>query len=345
VTTDRPRDPVTTNDAPGSILHDNKIVLDLTRRPTRKSFGLPDGKSFRSYQRTGSMLQTTIVLPQGTVETPAFVVAGATNAGGGANDHVPTHDPKYFDVLTRYPSAERALSVLSEQAGALGIDPAEISRIRGDLGTGGTVPQSRVLRGLVEDWLSVEVTLKDLEGSNVQLDYELDVDVFHNAAVDKVLQDKTMKVDLTRKPTREDLGFLPTYWAGDVVAEPGTTINAVLELADGSLTIPTDAVLSSSGDPTTANDDPQGTKPPGRTTITSTGSVDDIRAQLAGNGPKLGIGADEIGAAFRGSSGERVSRTLDGRGTSVYDVSVRVEATLDAPGQFAASLRYSFLYR
>ncbi|MCW2758373.1 MAG: hypothetical protein JWO46_2119 [Nocardioidaceae bacterium] len=327
---------------PTSIVHDNALTLDLTRRPTRESFGIPDGKNDRAYQRKGDMLKATVKLPGGSFETPAFLVQGSSNIAGGANDTVTTHEPKSFDVFAVYENGEEALAAVRERATVLGIDPASLDQLSGDLGTDATVTQSRVLQGLVHDWLSTEVVLTDQDAGKVQVQYEFDVDVYHNAAADKVLRDGVMALDLTHAPTREDLGFLPTYRTADVNAEPGTTLTARVTTPGGSFDVVSDQVSSSSSDPTKAGGDPGGTGRPRSTVITRTGSVADLHASLLAQADVLGLDKTEVDAAFTGAG--RQQKTFTPPATDVYTLTVTTDVQPDRGDAFAGSVKYSLVY-
>jgi hypothetical protein len=328
----------------GSIVHGNKLTIDLRHRPTRAEVGLEAGRNFRAYERSGDQLQATVKLPTGTVTIPAFIVQAATNAAGGAGDTVRTHEPKFFDIERLFPDAATARQSLESDATALGLAEADVQRAFPDLGTGTAVPQSRVLHGLVHDWLSVEVTLTDMEAGQVQADYAFSIDVFHNPAVDKVVHNGVFAIDLTHRPTRAELGFLPTYWEANVQPAWQQSLRAQLTLPTGRVELPVTSVHSTSGVGSAA--DPNGVDAPKATNVAlAATSVADAHQRLLSDAAKLGLDRAAVEAVFRGPSGTRAHKTLHGAQTAVYDVLATVDAQLGQPGAFAASLAYTFTYR
>lgn len=338
------------NTAAGSILHGNKLTLDFRHKPTRTEVGLEPGKAFRAYERNGPMLQATLKFPTGTIEVPCFIVQASTDAAGGAADAqlkdetISKHQPKYFDVEQLFPDGASARQSLTQNAKVLGLSQAEIDLVLPQLGTGAVVPQSRVLHGLVDDWLSIEITLTDMEHGQVQADYEISIDVYHNPAIDKVVHDGVFALDLTRTPTRADLGFLDTYSDADIKPAWGKSLRARLTLSGGAIEEPVSSVSSTSA--IDIGQDPSGTGPPKQTTVSlKPGTPTDVRRELLADAPALGIDQAAASAIFAAPTGTRVQKTLRGKSTSVYDVLAKADVSIGQPGAFAASVTYTFSYR
>ena len=335
VNQDSPDDDTTA--ASRSIVRDGALTLDLTKRPTREGLGFAPDRNFRAYQRPagGDALRTTVRLPGGSLETPAFLVQGASNTAGGASDEDYTHQPKYLDVFASYPSGEKALAAVRSHADLLGLDTARIGQVEGDLGTGATVAQSRVLTGLVDDWLSVEVVLTDQDEGEVQVQYEFNVDVYHNAAADKVLRDGTIGLDLRARPTREDLGFLDTYQFADVKAEPAKTITARLSTTSGTAEVRTDSVSSSASS----------TSGPPTSTMISTAAQppEELRASLLAQADALGLPADRVRALFTGSG--RKDATFEAQCGDDCSMTVLVGVDNDRTDSYGSVAKYRISYR
>lgn len=327
----------------GSVVHDGRLTLDLRGRPTRADVGLTGDRTSRSYQRTGSdMLQVKVQLPTGALTLPCFVVSFATDDSGGANDTVATHLPKSFTLNRRFTTSADARTAMQQDASQLGLHADEIKRSLPDLGTGASVPQSRVLHGLVDGPLSLEITLNDIDNGGVQAIYEFSLDRFHNPAVDKVVHDGVFGVDLTTRPSRAALGFLPTYWQAAVRAPFGQTLRVDLTLAGGAhLDMPVDSVASTSS--VNGGSDPQGVGQPRATMIVRTLSVDDARTQLLRDASALGVNAKDVRVALAGNG--VLDKTFAGGDTPTYAVKARVSANLAEPGNYAAALTYTFTYR
>jgi hypothetical protein len=333
------------NNEPGSILHDNKILIDLRHKPTRQDFGFQAGKNSRSYQRGAGKPQiaTTVLLPTGPLNTPAFGVNAASDGTGGADDTV-AHNPKDFDIERTFPDAAAAARTLTDNAGVLGLHQADIDQLMPRLGQNRrtrTVQQG-VLDGLVRDWLAVEVELNSDEDGTVQVDYHFTIDQYHNQAVDKVLHHGVFAIDLVRPPSRAALAFLDTYNDARVEPAPNTTLTVRIALPGGTVRRRVDSVDST----TTAGGvaDNQGTGEP-RSTIVSlaSGSIADARRTLDADAAVLGLQPSALKAVFSGNTGH-VKTTLPGRKTPVCDISVHIDANLGEPGAFAAAIAYTFTY-
>lgn len=324
-----------TSAASRSLVQDGALTLDLTKRPTREGFGFASDRNFRAYQRPagGDMLRTTVRLPGGSFDTPAYLVQGASNTAGGASDDDYTHQPKYLDVLASYPSGEKALAAVSSHADLLGLDRARIGLLEGDLGTKATVSQSRVLTGLVDDWLSVEVVLTDQDEGEVQVQYEFNVDVYHNAATDRILHDGVVDLDLRTRPTREDLGFLPSYRDADVNAEPSRSLMVRLRTAAGTARVRTPTVSSSSAGPAGR---------PTATVIRSTLAPEQLRSDLLAQADALGLPAEEVRSLFRGGGAK--DRTFQATCGTSCSMTVLVGVDNDRTDDYGASAKYSITY-
>jgi hypothetical protein len=335
---------VTTTTRTPSIVHDNSLTIDLRHRPTRAELGLPPGQSFRSYQHTEGPLRVTVELSRATVTIPAFVVLASTNAADGAGDVVASHEPKFFNIERRFPNGAAARRSLESDASALGLKESELARAVPEIGTGATIPQSRVLHGLVHGWLSLEITLTDLDAGAVQADYEFSIDVFHNPAVDRVVHNGVFTIDLRHRPTRRQLGFLPTYWDADVRPAWQRSLRVVLKLPTGRIDMAVSNVLSTSGIGNAP--DPSGIEPPKMTIVSlDATSLTGARQRLLTDAATLGLDRNAIAAVFHGASGREVRKTLPGTQTAVYTMTATVEVKFGEPGAFAASLSYRFTYR
>lgn len=312
-----------------SIVHDHRIALDFTTRPTRQSFGMPKDANFQAYQRVGKMYDVTVTLPTGTFHTPAFLVQAASNAAGGVGDTDYSHPPKFYDVQAIYPSGREAIQAVLDRADVLGVSPADVDRLQGDLGAGGAVPQSRVVRGLLRDWLSIEVVFTDQDAGRVQVTYEFNLDTYHNPATDAVLREGTMHLPITARPSREQLGFLPSYDEATVQPEPGKPMTLVLDGGSGEVRLPAESVSSSA---------PDGTSPPSSTVVLSSGTNEEVGRALASLAPTFGIGPEQIDHALReGGSWQAAA--------PAYDAKITVGTSPHRTDSFAAQLKLSFTWK
>jgi hypothetical protein len=331
---------------PGSIVHGNALTIDLTRRPTRADLGIPATSSFRAYGRSGPMLATTLKLPTGTLTVPATSVMAATDEQGGASDPNHAHEPKFFTISQTFTSVAQAREELTKHAGVLGLSPSEIDEDLPDLGTGATVPQTRVLHGLVHGWLSASVDLTDGdEPGVVKADYQLAIDVYHNPALDRVVHDGVFTADLTRKPTRADLGLLPGYGVGQAQPAWRQRLSIRWTLPTGVLHEPVTSVLTYSGSADTL--DSFGTAEPAVTTVLlATGDFAEARVQLERDTPLLGLDPKAVAALFEGPpDGPRVRKTLKGGDTGAYAVDVTADLGRSATAPGTGSIRYTFSWK
>jgi hypothetical protein len=331
---------------PGSIVHDNALTIDFTRRPTRADLGLAADRSFRAYDRTGPMLQATLKFPGGTVRVPATSVLAATDSSGGATDVNYTHQPKYFTVSRTFTGVGEARTALTQDAAVLGLSRTEIEENLPDLGGGTIVPQTRVLHGLVHDWLSVEVDLTDGDEPGViKADYQIAVDAYHNPALDKVVRDGVFTADLTRKPTRADLGMLDGYGESDARPAWGERLAVAWTLPTGVLAEPVASVLTYSG--AGASVDAFGKAEPDRSIVLlATKDFADGAAQLTRDAPLLGLDPATVRDVFAGApAGTRVSRTVNGADTPHYGVTAKIEVGRSATTPGTATIHYTFHYK
>jgi hypothetical protein len=335
------------NNAPGSILRDNAITLDLRQPPTREALGFTDGRNDRSYQQESGKpeIATTVVLPTGTLRVPAFVVSADGDdftPAGRANPR----PPRRIVVERVFGSAAAAADSLTADAALLGLDRDDLSALlfRVGRGTPPAMPQQGTLAGLVRDRLAAAVTVIGHEDPSVQVNYTFTIDEFHNPAVDKVVHDGVFGIDLTRRPSRADLAFRDTYSVALVKAPPAGSLTARVTLPGGILQRPVTGVTSTST--ATGVDDPTGTGEPRQTTLALVPrGVDDAERALRADAAVLGLDPAAVDAVFAGAPGSHVTRTLAGHGTAVYDVAAVVEVTLGQPGVFAAGITYRFTYR
>lgn len=330
-----------------TIVRDNAITLDLRHRPTRADLGVPAGHNDRSYQREPGRgdLETTVLLPTGTLRAPAFVVTAS------GDDYTPAgvaheRQPARIQVQRVFGSAAEAADSLTADAALLGLDRADLELLltRVDQGRPPALPQHGTLTGFVRDWLSVSVDVIGHEDPSVQVNYVFGINEFHNPAVDHVVHDGVFGLDLTRTPGRADLGFRDGYSKADLQPEPGRSLTARVRLPGGTLSRTVSLVLS--GSTAAGAEDPSGTGRPRYTQLLlEPAGAADAERMLRADAPVLGLDQRAVDAIFAGAAGTYVSRELTGDITPIYAVSVKVEVTLGQPGRYAAGVRYSFTYR
>jgi hypothetical protein len=333
--------------APGSVLRDNAITLDLRRPPTRADLGFPEGSNQRAYQQEAGRppIATTVELPTGTLRAPAIVV------GADGDDHTPAgirnpRPPQRIVVERVFGTAAEAADSLTADSALLGLDRGDLEALlfRVARGQPPAMPQRGTLDGLVRDWLAASVDVIGHEDPSVQVNYTFTVNEFHNPAIDAVVHDGVFGIDLTRRPSRADLALRDTYSLAVVKAPPSGTLTARLRLPGGVLERRVTSVTSSTTAP--GVDDPAGTGPPRRTDLALVASgVADAERMLRADAPLLGLDPAAVDAIFAGAPGTHVARTLPGRGGPAYDVAAVVQVTLGQPGAFAAALTYRFTYR
>jgi hypothetical protein len=324
---------------PGTAVHDGRLTLDLRHPPTRAELGYPAGQNFVAYQSGfatdgGAPIDTTVILPGGTVRIPAYVVSA--DGGNPLLKDDPGHLRPPVDVVINrtFAGAEAAQASLAADAAALGISPAPDA-----------VFQAATDYRAVHDWLSVTVTMKPpgAEGT-VDVMYAFSFGIYHNPVRDAVVHDGVMAIDLSRLPTRDDLAFQPTYSVSDVDPEPGRTLAVRVTLPGGVIQRQVIGVHSASDSRTVA--DPAGTGQPLQTRFTLVGTtVEKLKAELLADAGALGVAASDIEAGFAGEPGQDFGATLNGRSTGVYDVSVSFGGKLGAASGDLNSATYTFTYR
>jgi hypothetical protein len=320
-----------------SLVHDNTATLDFQHRPTRASFGFMPGENFRSYGRTGPLIATTVLLPGGALHVPCFQINGASDDTGGAADTTVMHEPKVFDLLRNFATAAEQRASLLADATVLGIASAEITAAL-TASDGTAAATNAVLHGLVDGWLSVEVSLEGL-----QADYEISVDRYHNAALDKVVHNGVMRLDLTRTPTRADMAMLDSYRLATVMPQWRQVLRVRLTLPAGVLDRGVSSVTTSSE--LQVGDDPRGVGRPVTTSIALTAtSVAEAERILLADAPLLGLNRAAVSNLAASGPG-RVTKTFTGTATDVYAVSARFDATVGQVGSFAAAISYEFRYK
>lgn len=335
------------NTAPGSILRDNTITLDLRHPPTRADLGFTEGRNQRAYQREAGQppISTTVELPTGTLRAPAFVVSADGDDFTPAGRQNP-RPPRRIVVERVFGTAAEAADSLTADAALLGLDRADLAALlfRVAHGRPPAMPQRGTLDGLVRDRLAVSVDVIGHEDPSVQVNYTFTVDEFHSPAIDKVVHDDVFGIDLTRRPSRADLALQDSYSLAVVKAPPRGTLTARLALPGGVLHRAVTSVTSASTAAGVA--DPAGTGPPRRTDLALVASgVADAERVLRADAGLLGLDPGAVDAVFAGTPGTHVRRTLTGHGTAVFEVAAVVEVTLGQPGGFAAAISYRFSYR
>lgn len=313
---------------PGSIVHDNKATIDLRRKPTREDLGFKPGRNDRSYQRGAGVgaIVTTVELPTGAVRIPAFVVT----ADGGDFASKASLPPRNIVVQRLFDKADQASRSLIGDAPTLGFSQQDVESLLSRIAnTGRTIaPQQGVLEGLVRDWLAVYAEVIGYEDGTVGVNYTFTIDQFHNPAIDKVVRDGVFGIDLTHRPSREELAFLNNLDIARVKPAWNETLSVRLTLPDGVVQRPVTSVTSTAA----------------HTEVSLTpSSIEDAQRVLAADAPALGVQPAAIEAVFTGRPGH-VKTTLPGLKTAHYDTTVTIDATIGQPGAFAAAVSYTFTY-
>ncbi len=309
-------------------MHDDKATIDLRHKPTREDLGFEPGRNDRSYQRGLGVdaIVTTVKLPTGSVRIPAFVI---TADGSDFVSSTPL-PPRNIVVQRLFDKPDQALQSLLADAPTLGFSRQDVksllSRVSSTIGT--PAPQQGVLNGLVQDWLAIYAEVIGYEDGTVGVNYTFTIDQFHNPAIDKVVQDGVFSIDLTHRPSREELAFLEDSNFARVQPAWNETLSVRLTLPAGVIQRPVRSVVSTAT----------------RTVIwLVSSSVQDAQQVLAADAPVLGVEPSAVDAIFTSEPGH-VKTTLPGRTTAFYDVTVTIDVALDQPGAFAASVSYTFIY-
>ena len=333
------------NTAPSSIVHDNALTIDFRSPPTRADVGFAADRNFRSYDRSGTALQATLIFPTGQIVVPAFDVTIATDNTGGALDKNFSHQPKEFTISRTFASGADARAGVTRDAAVLGLSQDEIDLALPQTGTGSVVPQQRVLHGLVRDWLSVDVELMDAENGQVTAEYSIGIDVYHNAAIDKVVHDGVFTADLTRRPSRADLGMLDGYASATLQPAWQQALSVRLTLPTGVLDEAVSNITTLSA--TTTGGDPDGRDAPVSTAVQLTsGTAASLQQRLAVDAPLLGLDPVKVAAIFSApAGGNRIQTTLTGAATPTYEVAARFDVSAAGTNAFSATVTYTFTYR
>ncbi len=325
-----------------SIVHDNKLTLDLRTRPSRAAVGLTGNDTNQAYDRSGPMLQVKVRLPAGDVTLPCFSVSFSTDDTSGAAGPARDRAPKQFVLNRRFANGADAHAAMESDAKVLGLRQHEIDTAFAHVGERAAIPQNVVLHGFVHDWLSNEVEVNDSDDGKVQAIYYFNIDSVNNPATDKVVHDGVFSLDLTKKPTREALAFLPHYRSATIAPSYFARLRVVVLLGgDQRLATEADTVLSESA--VHGRPDTDGVGEPSQTTINRSMSVDAARRQLMEQSSALGLREADVAAAFQGSG--RSQKTFVATRTAIYSLEVDVDAQLSQPGDNAAGLTYVFRYR
>lgn len=321
--------------APGTAVHDGRITIDLRRPPSRADLGYPAGQNFVAYQQgfatSGGPIDVTLVLPAGTVRIPAYVVSA--DGGNPLVDDDPDHLRPPVDLVVN-----RTFGTLADAQAALAADAAV-------LGIAAAPPggyQGGSDYSVVRDWLSVTVTMQaPAADGHVDVQYAFTFGVYHNPVRDRIEHDGVVALDLTRLPSRADVGLLPTYSTADLNPEPGKTLAVRVALAGGVIQRQV-ATVTSTSDSKDAPD-PRGVGMPRRTSFTTTATtMARLKADLLADAAVLGLSPAQIQAGFDGAAGQNYGATLRGRSTEVYDVDVSFGGKV-GPGELN-SATYNFVY-
>ncbi|MFL6113799.1 MAG: hypothetical protein ACJ786_20935 [Catenulispora sp.] len=322
--------------APGTAVHDGKLTVDLRRPPSRADLGYPAGQNFVAYQSgfataDGTPIDTTLLLPAGTLRIPAYVVSA--DGGNPLTDDDPDHlRPPVDLVLSRtFGKLADAQAAIAADAAVLGITVAPSSTY-----------QTGTDYSAVHDWLSVTVTMQPpAADGHVDVQYAFHFGIYHNPVRDRIEHDGVLSIDLTRPPSREDLGLLPTYSTMDLNPEPGKTLTVRVTLPGGVVERQVAEVTSTSDSKDAP--DPRGVGRPRRTSFTTTATtMDQLKADLLADAAALGLSPEQIRNGFGGGPGQNYGATLRGRSTPVYDVDVSFGGKV-GPGQLN-SATYNFSY-
>jgi hypothetical protein len=322
--------------APGTAVHDGKLTVDLRRPPTRADLGYPEGQNFVAYQSgfatpDGAPIDTTLILPNGTLRIPAYIVS----ADGGnplVNDDPDHLRPPVDLVVNRtFGKLADAQAALAADAGVLGITRAPSSAY-----------QAGTDYSAVHDWLSLSVTMQaPAADGHVDVQYAFNFGIFHNPVRDRIEHDGVVSIDLTRSPSRDELAFQPTYSTMDLNPEPGKTLTVRLTLPGG--VVERQVVEVSSTSDSKEAPDPRGVGLPRRTSFTTTAmSMDQLKAALLADAGPLGLSPEQVQAGFTGNPGQNFGATLHGHSTGVYDVDVSFGGKV-GPGDLN-SATYNFIY-
>jgi len=169
--------------APGSVLHGNAVTLDLRHPPTRAEIGFPDGSNQRAYQQPAGQppIDATVLLPAGTLRTPAFVVSADGNDSTPAGTRN-VRAPERITLERGFGSAAEAAASLTADAALLGLDRADLETLLSRVARGRppAMPQQGSLDGFVDGWLAASVEVVGDEDGTVQVNYTFTVNEYRS---------------------------------------------------------------------------------------------------------------------------------------------------------------------
>ena len=281
-------------------------MIDFTTRPTRQAMGLPAGQGSVTYPKGNARpIDTTLRFPTGDVPVTLFEIDISTNSSM-TDDPDPSHEPKYFDLYQHFDNYADLDHLLHKYQDVLGISNEDL-KTAGPEGT-------TIMPGFVHDWLSLEVEVRTSVNGGWNIIYDVAVDEFHNAAVDKVLHGSKLTLDLRHKPTRADLGFLPTYDQANVWPTPGTAIEVTLITDHGTATIPMNTLMTSWSDGTGPQDMPT------RSALSMSSTTAHVKAHIPAVCAAFGLDA----AAARSAIDKHQKKVFHGKASSAVAGEIRI---------------------
>ena len=272
-------------------------------------------------------MPTTLTFPGGTIHRDFTSIDIGTNYAFAADRDL-RHQPTDFDFYLKVDNIDQAKTVLAEDAAAFGLSPDEVADV--------TSQGTSVEQGLVQSWLSTELEARasgNADGS-MNLIYSVAIGYYHNAAVDKVVHDGQMDLDLTTQPTATDLAFRDSYDSADITPEFGQQITLTLTTPHGRTTLPTDSITSV------------------RSNGTVTATVFTGLTNLA-NGPQaVRSAADALDFdvtpaldIIRNATDTLQTRNLTCASTAVYTCAIRVQTFYDGDPHYGYNYRVTLTYR
>ena len=332
----------------GTAVHDGKMTLDLRQKPTRADLGYPTNENFVAYTRGfdtgGDPIDTTVILPTGTLHIPAQSVSASDgNALDKSQDPDHVRPPLDIQIDRVFPSKQAALSSLAADA------PALLVGWHVDI----AAAQNAILHGTAFDygasrlsnWLDVGFST-DSPGTDgtVHVTYQFGIDQWHSPWIDRVVHDGVFTADLTKPPTRLDLAMRDSYNASTYIPYPGTPLSVKLTLPNGVLTRQASSVASASTSP--KDTDPHGVNQPTYTTVDLLSNTSEsVLADVLADAPLLGLKPADVQAVYD-QKADKPSATLTGLSGPVFDVTVKVsfDKTVAATSAYSATAEYTFTY-
>lgn len=321
------------NQSPGTVIHNGKVSLDLRHKPTRKEWGFGKGANHQAYQAgfgpasKRDVVQATVQLSTGTLHVPASIVEADSGHTLTDTSTAPL-PPRKILLQRRFSDSAKARRSLLVDGPTLGLSDTGterlLSTIGGSLGT--SAPSRGVLNGFVRDWLDTYVEVIGLDNREVEVNYNFRIDYFHNPVVDKIVHNGVYRLDLTQRPSRTELGYLPYMDEGDIMRAWNEKLAIRLTLPTGVIQRPIEDVTSS-GNKTWIS-------------LGGPGSVKRMHRILATDAHRLGIDPAAVERVYKTNGGG----DLHARSTPVYDLTVQVGANLHQPGDNSAGLTYVVTY-